>query len=248
MKHYTLGAFVVLLLMLVPSVAAASSKVCVPSKASTAIKTPSAAGECPTGDSAQWTVSEEQHEALEHVGYEKEGLNKKPTINIAGGVNVRIFGFPNSETGNLLVGINAPGTYNTGSNNFVVGYRNNSYGEGNAVFGKENGVQNKWNVVGGIENHTGYEEETEGNAVFGMDNWSYGAGDLLAGEVNEDRIGSTSGKYAKASVIFGCGNQLESGVFAASILGGCLNKITASRASILGGHEVTATTEYEEKY
>jgi hypothetical protein len=248
MKNFVLGAFIALPLVLIPSVAVASSKVCVPSKASTAIKTPNSAGECPAGDNAQWTASEEQHEALEHVGYEKEGLNKKPTINIAGGVNVRIFGFQNSETGNLLVGINAPGTYNTGSNNFVVGYKNNSYGEGNAVFGRENGVQNKWNVVAGIENHTGYEEGTEGNAVFGTENWSYGTGELLAGDLNEDRIGSTSGKYAKASVIFGCANELEAGVSSASILGGCLNKITASHASILGGHEVTAATEFEEKY
>jgi len=218
-----------------PSYTASSVTLCVPSGEGAAIVT-AKAGACEAGFTKTTLLAEAEQEAIEHllpyVNFVKEGVGKKPTVQISG-ANLQVINGSGLETtingtGNLVLGYDpSPGTQ-TGSHNLLLGGTSNSY----TSYG---------GIVGGSFN----------NKISGpYASILNGAGNTASGyasTINGGYTNRTTTNYATVSG--GCSNLAGTGILTVSsactntaytsyfpsVLGGAGNQASAENATVSGG-------------
>jgi len=223
------------------------------------------AGACEAGYTKTTLLAEPEQEAIEHllpyVNFVKEGVDKKPTVQISG-ANLQVINGSGSETtingtGNLILGYDpTPGTQ-TGSHNLLLGGSNSYSGYSGIVGGHNNSISGTYASVlgGGYNTASGYTSTiTGGNTNRTTTNYatvSGGCSNLAGSGTPSVNAVCTNPIYAGdfASILGGVGNQasaenasisggesnLAGGTFASSVSGGKENKATGEEASISGG-------------
>ena len=240
--------------------------ICVPAKASSAVKTPNAEGKCPAENKAEYIVNEEQAKFLEHVTYSESGpITHKPQIQV-NDLNVILNAPAESGEGNLWVGgYEKKEAKAIGTNNLIVGLRDEFSGEGNIIDGEENVVEGNYNIVGGKKNHAaksiyltnGPENSTlfgiEGELTSGIGNSVLGGFGNVVGELHsnaeaEDVVGGVRnhayGAGGDGQVVVS-GRYNETKAYVSAVLGGESNLTEGTASTILGGHSLKTTKEYE---
>jgi len=219
------------------------TKICVPTTEGAAIVT-AKAGACEAGYTKTTLLAEPEQEAIEHllpyVNFVKEGVDKKPTVQISG-ANLQVINGSGLETtlngtGNLILGYDpSPGTQ-TGSHNLLLGGTGNSYTSYGGIVGGSfnNKISGPYASIlgGGANTASGYASAITGGA-FNKTTTNYatvsGGCSNLAG----------SGTPSVNAV---CTNPIYAGYFA-SVLGGVGNQASAENSSVGGGKENKATGE-----
>jgi len=247
------------------SAQAAGTKVCVPTAEGAAIVT-AKAGACEAGYTKTTLLAEAEQEAIEHllpyVNFVKEGIDKKPTVQISG-ANLQVINGSGLETtingtGNLILGYDpSPGTQ-TGSHNLLLGGTGNSYTSyGGLVGGYSDKISGGYASIlgGGGNTASGYTSTIAGGfsnkATTGESTVSGGCSNLAGSGTPSVSAVCTNTTYTGdfASILGGAGNQasaenasvsggafnLAGGTFASSVSGGKENKATGEEASISGG-------------
>jgi hypothetical protein len=235
LRGLAVGACVAIGLLAVPAsgAMAAGIKICVPAKEGAAIVT-AKAGTCEAGYTKTTMLPEAEQAKLEqvlpYVKFVKEGIDKKPTVQISG-ANFQIIDGSGTETtlngtGNLILGYDETPGKQTGSHNLLLGGPSNSYTSyGSIVVGHANTSSNGYaSILGGTENTaSGYTSTIVGG-----------------------RSNKTSANLATVSG--GCSNLAGTGTltisatctethagFYASVLGGTGNRASAENATVSGG-------------
>ena len=164
-----------LLLSMAGAALAAGTKVCVPAAAETAIVTAPTSGTCKAGYTRTTMLPEAEQEKLEqilpYVNFVKEGVDKKPTVQISG-ANLQVIDGSGLETtvngtGNLILGYDEKPGAQTGSHNLLLGGGENSYTSfGGLVAGHGNKISNAWaSIFGGGHNTASGNSEHDSTGV-----------------------------------------------------------------------------------
>jgi len=252
------GLTIGLLLSMTGAALAAGTKVCVPAAAETAIVTASTSGTCKAGYTKTTMLPEAEQEKLEqllpYVNFVKEGIDKKPTVQISG-ANLQVINGLGKETeinglGNLILGYDeAPGTQ-TGSHNLLLGGTGNSYSSyGGIVGGFSNTISSSYaSILGGAANASaavastitgGYSNKASTNysTVNGGCSNLAGTGTLV---VSSACTTAHIGYFT--SILGGTGNQAEAE--SSSVTGGSRGKATYRASTVLGGLEEVTEKEF----
>jgi hypothetical protein len=165
-----------------------------------------------------------------HLGYEVEGIDKKPTVQFSG-ANVQVLsgtgntnGTPNGE-GNLVVGYDEEPGAQTGMNNLVVG-----------------GSKQSFTSYGALVGGSGNTASGPSTDVFGIENVATLDGASVTGGAQNTASGyfsSVSGGYGNVASDFEAsvsgGTENEAGGEASSVSGGDGNKALGNYDSVSGG-------------
>jgi hypothetical protein len=187
-------------------------------------------------------------EVLPCIKFVAKGVDEKPTVQFSG-CNVQIVnGMGSTATengaGNLVVGYDEntgaqrghPGAQ-TGSHNLILGSEQEYTSFAGILTGVENSAQEAWAVIAGSQNTVSGQFSTitggKGGEVSGE--W----GSITGGLANTV---SSSSLYG---VVSGGEENKSSGLLGAWVGGGRKNTAEASRSSVFGSKELTATKEYE---
>ena len=217
---------------------AATLNLCVPEKEGAAVVTPKA-GVCKAKYSESRLLSNAEAVELEeikaHIKYEKEGVNKRPTIQFSG-VNVQVVNGEGSTVltngeGNFVIGYDELPREQTGSHDLILGSEQEFTSYGGILAGAHNTISGPYaSVTGGF-----------GNTASGESAWaSGGEGNIASGE----RASADGGYYNTASggntlASGGSGNVSEGNATTTS--GGKLNKASGPAASVSGGESNVAS-------
>lgn len=221
---------------------AAGIKVCVPKAEGAAIVTPKA-GVCEASYTKTTLLGEPEQEKIEqllpYINFVKEGVDKKPAIQISRANLQVIDGLGKTNaingTGNVIIGYDeggepgptGAGREQTGSHNLILGKEQTYTSYGSVLGGSNNIVEDPFSVVFGHEN-------TIGAAFTSVSGGYLNKATAENASVSGGRENEASGKVS--SVSGGLGNVASSR--ASSVSGGSLNKATTDEyASVSGGKE-----------
>jgi hypothetical protein len=196
------------------------------------VKELSAGNVCKTGEEEIYVVkSKAAAEAAEHLTYEAEGIAKKPTVVLSNGTNLQLLKGTTAGTGNLVIGNEPEGvTGITGSNNLVVGKKDNVTSEYCVCGGESNTAESVFATLFGRNSTVGSK------ALFGA---VLGGNDNTVGTIEETRYAAT---------LAGEANQVDN--YAAAAVGGASNTVkhegryavavSGTAGTIEGPYSVTA--------
>ena len=233
--------------------AQAPVQLCVPETASKAVIVPNAKGECVDTKTVKYNEValpaagelETLNKLLPHINYLESGVGGKPTVQFSG-VNVQVVNGDaktasvNGE-GNLVIGYdeNAGKREQTGSHDLILGEEQTFTSYGGLLEGFRNSITAPFASV------TGGEHNTASGQSASVSGGNFDTASALGSSVSG---GLSNGASAYGDSVSGGRESTAAGLEANWIGGGYKNSIPGAalrRASIFGGKELTAKSEYE---